>query len=89
MGDNQDADIEALTAAAESGDLDATVQLAHALVAIDEAETALETLLQAVARDPAAGEGAARQAMLDIFNVLGGGNPLVRTYRRKLAGALH
>jgi thioredoxin-like negative regulator of GroEL len=41
-----------------------------------------------VQKDPAGKESAARQAMLDVFNVLGNGDPLVRTYRQKLAQAL-
>jgi putative thioredoxin len=84
-----DVDLAALRASAESGDPDAAVTLGSALHARGETEAALEVLLSTVIRDPTANEGAARQAMLDLFNVLGNDDPLVRTYRRKLAAALH
>ena len=67
---------------------EAAVTLGNALVAEGETEAGLEMLLAAVQTDPKAGEGAARQAMLDVFNVLGGDEPLVRAYRAKLARAL-
>ncbi|HET6593903.1 MAG TPA: tetratricopeptide repeat protein, partial [Xanthomonadales bacterium] len=66
----------------------AAVALASGLNAGGETEQALEILLAAVRGDPRPKECAARAAMLDLFNVLGGGDPLVRRYRSELARAL-
>ena len=64
------------------------MQLAKALAATSEFEPALDKLLAVVARK---GEGKedARQAMVDIFEVLGNEHPLTATYRRQLATALN
>jgi len=70
------------------GDLTVAVALANGLHASGDVEGALDVLLDAVRRDPNPKESAARQGMLDLFNVLGGGNPLVRKYRSELARAL-
>jgi putative thioredoxin len=83
-----DMDLGALRASADAGDLEAAVTLGNALAAQGDSASALEVLLGAVQKDPAGKESAARQAMLDVFNVLGNGDPLVRTYRQKLAQAL-
>lgn len=83
-------DISELEAvAAEHPDDDtAQMQLALALAATSEFEPALDKLLAVVARK---GEGKedARQAMVDIFEVLGNEHPLTGTYRRQLATALY
>jgi putative thioredoxin len=84
----EDEDLGELRAKAGTGDVDAAISLSHALVAQDDAESALQVLLSAVQRDPRGKESAARQAMLDIFTVLGGNDPLVRNYRAQLARAL-
>lgn len=84
----EDEDLEALQAKAEAGDLDAAVRLGNALAARGDAGGALETLLNAVKAAPHANDGAAKQAMLDVFNVLGNAHPLVKEYRGKLARAL-
>lgn len=81
-------DLDALRDRFADGDLSAAVDLATGLHASGEVEAALAVLLDAVRRDPNPKESAARQGMLDLFNVLGGGNPLVRRYRSELARAL-
>lgn len=80
-------ELEAL-AAANPDDDTAQMQLARALAATSEFEPALDKLLAVVARK---GEGKedARQAMVDIFEVLGNEHPLTGTYRRQLATALY
>ncbi|HEY5644755.1 MAG TPA: tetratricopeptide repeat protein [Pseudomonadales bacterium] len=83
-----EADLDGLRARFEAGDLSAAVALASGLNAGGETEQALEILLAAVRGDPRPKECAARAAMLDLFNVLGGGDPLVRRYRSELARAL-
>jgi len=80
-------DLDDLRARADAGDRDAAVTLGNALAARGDARSALEVLLAAVQADPQPKEGAARQAMLDVFNVLGA-DPLVREFRGKLARAL-
>lgn len=80
-------DVEALAAAAESGDPSDQLAYGKALAAVGSYADALPRLLDAVSsrQDPAAEE--ARQAMVDLFEVLGD-DPLVGEYRRKLANAL-
>jgi putative thioredoxin len=48
----------------------------------------LDALLDVLRQDRNFGEGAARQAMLAVFELLGNENPLVPEYRRKLANIL-
>jgi putative thioredoxin len=81
-------DLDELRAKAAAGDRDAAIRLGGALAAEGDAAAALEVLLAAVQQGPRADAGAARQAMLDVFNVLGTDDPLVREYRAKLAQAL-
>ena len=72
---------------ADSADVDTRLDLARALAARTEFEPALDQLIALVrAKDDRWGE--ARQAMLDIFGVLGDEHPLTATYRRQLTNAL-
>jgi len=71
-----------------NGDLSAAIDLANVLHASGQTEEALQVLLEAIRLDPNPRESAARQSMLDLFNVLGTGSPLVRKYRTELARAL-
>ncbi len=86
---SQGSDIPALEAALEAdpGDEAARIELAQALAARTEFEPALDHLLKVVAAKGAHKDDA-RQAMLDIFGLLGQSHPLVTTYRRELANAL-
>ncbi len=83
-------DIATLEAAAseETANDSNHIDLALALAARSEYEPALDRLLAVVA---AKGEGRdeARQAMVDIFEVLTQEHALTRTYRRQLSTALH
>lgn len=81
-------DLGDLRAKADAGDLGAGVALGNALAAQGEMDAALEVLLATVQSDPRPKEGAARQAMLDVFNVLGNDDPRVRAYRTRLARLL-
>jgi putative thioredoxin len=75
-------------AAAENPDSDrAQLDLAQALAARSQYEPALDKLLALVAKR---GEGReeARQAMVDIFEVLGNEHPLTSGFRRRLAAEL-
>jgi len=86
----QSGDLHALEArlAADPGDLHARIELGKALAARHEYEPALDHLLAVV---KAGGETreAARQAMVDVFGVLGVAHPLTIAYRRALASALY
>ena len=64
------------------------MDLAAALAAHSEFEPALDRLLDLVRRKGERREDA-RQAMVDIFGVLGNDHPLTMTYRRQLAAALY
>ena len=75
--------------AADPGDCAARNALASAHAAAGRYDEALELLLASVQRDRAFDDGAARKAMLEIFTVLGGGDPRVRHYRKALASALY
>jgi putative thioredoxin len=83
------ADVEGLRAAADAnpGDGAAQVAFARALAATGEFEAALERLLPLVT---ARGDDAepAREAMVEVFSLLGAEHPLVGPWRRKLASAL-
>jgi putative thioredoxin len=76
------------TALEHPEDMDAQMNLAKALAAHSEFEPALDRLLAVVARK-GDGKEAARQAMVDIFEVLGNEHPLTATYRRQLATVLN
>lgn len=80
-------DLEAAATAAPE-DEDAQMDLAAALAAHSEFEPALDRLLDLVRRKGDRREDA-RQAMVDIFGVLGNDHPLTMTYRKQLAAALY
>ncbi len=64
-------------------------QLAARRVLAGDFEAALELLMRLLLRDRGWDEGAARKAMLRIFDILGGSGPLVSRYRNRLFTALH
>ncbi|MGI9585301.1 MAG: thioredoxin [Acidimicrobiia bacterium] len=75
--------------ASEDPDDDAAqLDLARGLAAHSEFEPALDRLL-AIVKRKSEGKEDARQAMVDIFGVLGSDHPLTVTYRRQLATALN
>ncbi len=75
--------------AANPADLEARLQLGRVLAAKGRHEEALETLLEIIGRDPGFQDGAARKAMLDLFEMIGAREPLTEKYRSALAQALY
>jgi putative thioredoxin len=84
------ADLEALRAKARANprDLAARLELGKGLSAAGCYEEALNELLEVVRRDPRFAEEAARKSMLDVFALLGPGDPLTQRFRGELARAL-
>lgn len=82
-----DVDHDRLAAAADDGDPSAALELGRALAAVGEYEPAVDRLLAAVA-DPATREPA-RQALVEVFNVLGDDHELTQRARPRLAAALY
>lgn len=88
------ADPAALSAriAANAGDLDARLKLAHTLALAKDYRPALEQLLDIVRRDRIWQDEAARKSMLDLFTLLGNDplfNDLVREFRIALGRTLN
>lgn len=66
----------------------AQLALGRLLAASARHAEALAALLESVRLDPGYEDGAARLAMLDVFSVLGGDDPLTQQYRSALARTL-
>ena len=73
--------------AADPEDATALIELGQALAGKGEHEAALDKLLEAVRLGGDTREDA-RQAMIDVFGVLGNEHPLTVSYRKALANAL-
>jgi putative thioredoxin len=91
-GGGADPAVLAARIAANAGDLDARLQLAHALALAHDYKPALEQLLEIVRRDRQWQDDVARKTMLDLFTLLGGNaqyGDLVREFRIRLARTLN
>jgi putative thioredoxin len=75
--------------AANEHDLDARLKLATVLIAANRYAAGLDQLLEIVRRDRSFKDDIGRKMLLDVFNLLGGQNELLATYRRKLASLLN
>jgi putative thioredoxin len=75
--------------AADPNDLDARLELARHHAHAKAFEPALQQLIEIVRRDRKFGDDAGRKTMIEIFNLLGAGDPLVARYRRALSSALY
>ena len=83
--------IEALEALAVSNPDDQShlYHFACALVAADQIEAGLQVLLDMLRRDKSWSEDKARQTMIRVFELLGKGDPMASTYRRKMFTLMH
>ncbi|PID34307.1 MAG: thioredoxin [Thiotrichales bacterium] len=70
-------------------DLATMLELAKVRLAQGKPEAALELYLTVMKKDPAFGEGAGRQGLIDAFELLGTANPLVKKYRGKMFSLLY
>ena len=77
------------TVAENPGDWQAKIALADALAVAGSPQEALDILLDVIQGDRAGYGDRARASMVQIFELLGHGNPLATEYRRKLATALY
>jgi putative thioredoxin len=80
-------DLAELRGRAASGDMEARYELAGALMASDR-DGAADTLLKMIAEDREWNDGAARQRLLKLFEVVGIEDPWVSAQRRKLSATL-
>ncbi len=83
--------LDALSAAVETdpNDLNKRYQLAVCLVVDDQIEAALEQLLIMLQRDKSFEDELARKTMINVFDLLGKGDPIATAYRRKMFAFLH
>jgi putative thioredoxin len=81
---------EDLEGAARANPRDARARYRYGvlLAAREDYARALDELLESVRLDRNMGEGAARKAMLAVFDILGMEHPLTRDYQRKLSSVL-
>ena len=70
-------------------DLDALLKMSNYMTASGQYEAAMELLLKIMQKDRSFNDDAGRLGLLDIFDLLGGDNPLVKSYRRKMFTLLH
>ena len=75
--------------AAEPADLEARFELANLLALHQDYGPAMEQLLEIVRRERGFRDDAARKTLINLFNLLGSDNALVREYRSRLAAALN
>ncbi len=82
-----DSELATLRAAAAErpADVEAQIAFAEAAFAAGQRDTAADTLLDAIGRDPTANEGAAKDKLLKIFEGVGLEDPWVATQRRRLS----
>lgn len=88
-GDLGTLDEQRSKAEADPADLQAKFDYAIKLIVNDQVENGLEELLVILQADKTWGEEKARLTMIKVFNMLGKGNELATSYRRKMFTYLH
>lgn len=88
---NEAGDLAELKQAYENDpdDSDAMLKFANASLAYGENVQGLDLLIRLMRKDPDFENGAAKQALLDAFELLGTADPLVKTYRNKMFALMH
>lgn len=89
MSRTSDADPQAVRAAAASGDVAAQLAVADLDVLSGAVEDAFSRLLDVVRTAAGAERDAARERLVELFDVVGGDDPRVTAARRALAAALY
>lgn len=74
---------------ADPDNLNKCYQLAVCLVVDDQIEAALEHLLTMLQKDKEFEDQLARKTMIQVFDLLGKGDPIATAYRRKMFAFLH
>jgi putative thioredoxin len=74
---------------ADPADLEARFELANLLALQKDYAPAIAHLLEIVRRDRSFREDGARKTLIQLFNLLGADNDMVRTARSELATALN
>ena len=70
-------------------DLEARYQLSARYVLDGSHEQAMDQLLELLRRDRTFRDDAGRKGLIEVFEILGNSDPLVKRYRRMMASALH
>ena len=70
-------------------DLDAMLKMSDFLTAAGNHEGAIQLLLKIMQKDRTFNDDAGRKGLIELFEMLGSDNPLVKTYRRKMFTLLH
>ena len=70
-------------------DLETMLNLARVRVGNGDTEGGLELYLAVMRKDASFGDAAGKQGLLDTFELLGSGNPLVKKYRTKMFSLLY
>ncbi len=70
-------------------DLDALYQMSNIQTASGNYEAAIQMLMKIMQKDREFKDDAGRKGLIHLFDMLGGDNPLVQTYRRKMFTLLH
>lgn len=75
--------------AADPNDAEALHQLSLHQILANDFEAAINTLLELMQKNRDYGDDAGRKTLLEVFDLLGKEDPLVKTYRRRLYAMLH
>ena len=82
-------ELEDLQSKVSEQDLQSQYDLAIRLIVDDQIEAALEALLVVLKKDKEFEDQIARKTMIEVFELLGKGDPTATAYRRKMFAFLH
>ena len=81
--------VSVVEADADASNLQARYELAVRLIVDDQIEAALDQLLAVLKKDKEFEDQIARKTMIEVFDLLGKGDPMATAYRRKMFAFLH